>query len=260
MLVTPRMPNISRRKFLTIAGLSIPAIAGIDAGIIEPRRLQVRKLECTKGGQCRFVQLSDLHYRGDAEYTSEIVRTINGLKPEFVCFTGDLIEHKEYLGEALKFIRQIEVPVYGSPGNHDYWSGAPFPEFVRAFRETGGDWLVDQSIVIPAHDLEIHGMAWMGIHAFKPPRAARCVLMCHYPEMADTLGRKFNLILAGHSHGGQIRLPFYGPLIIPSGVGRYDLGRYPTANGPLYVNSGAGTLSTIPVRWNCPPEITVVTI
>jgi uncharacterized protein len=257
------MSNVSRRRFLKLAGLSalsLPAIAGLDAAIIEPKRLGVKHLEAVKSGRCRFVQFSDLHYRGDAAYADEVVQSINALKPEFVCFTGDLIEHKQYQAEALSFIRKIEAPVYGSPGNHDYWSGASFPDFVRVFRQTGGDWLVDQSLVLPQHDLEIHGMAWMGIHAFKRAKAGRCLLLSHYPSMADTLGRQFDLILSGHSHGGQIRLPIYGPLIIPSGVGRYDLGRFDSRCGPLYVNAGVGTLSTIPLRWNCPPEITLVTI
>ncbi len=253
------MPNISRRRFLQIAGLSLPAIAGLDVSVIEPRRLQVRHLT-TGSGRCRFVNFSDLHYRGDAHYAAQVVRAINALKPEFVCFTGDLIEHNEYVPEALSFIRQIQAPVYGAPGNHDYWSGASFPEIAKGFRATGGDWLVDRGIVLPQHDLEIHGMAWTGIHAFQPPRAGRRVLLSHYPAMADTLGQNFDLILSGHSHGGQIRLPFYGPLIIPTGVGAYDLGQFSTRFGPLYVSSGVGTLSTIPLRWNCPPEITVVTI
>jgi len=255
------MPTVSRRRFLKIAALSLPAIAGLDASVIEPKRLQIRQLRAAGGdGSCRFVQFSDLHYRGDEEYALEIVQRINDLKPQFVCFTGDLIEHKEYVPDALSFIRQIKAPVYGSPGNHDYWSGASFPDFVKVFRETGGDWLVDRSLVLSEHDLEIHGMAWVGIHAFKEPKATRRLLLSHYPAMADSLGRNFDLILAGHSHGGQIRLPFYGPLIIPTGVGNYDLGHFNTRFGPLYVNSGVGTLSTIPVRWNCPPEITVVTI
>jgi predicted MPP superfamily phosphohydrolase len=89
----------------------------------------------------------------------------------------------------------------------------------------------------------------------------RHLLLLHYPVMADFLGQlRFDLIMAGHSHGGQVRLPLIGALTLPSGVGRYDYGRYETPGGPLYVNAGIGTLSSFPVRFNCPPEITVVTI
>src|SRR5947208_252724 len=121
------MSNISRRRFLKIAGLSVPAIAGaaaLESALVEPKRLQVRHLNVGSGSGCRFVQFSDLHYRGDANYADEVVQAINNLKPQFVCFTGDLIEHKEYQAEALTYIKKIQAPVYGSPGNHDYWSGA----------------------------------------------------------------------------------------------------------------------------------------
>jgi predicted MPP superfamily phosphohydrolase len=266
------MSNFTRRKFLKIAGLSLPAMAGVHSAIIEPVRLQIRHFQANSHSlqtvaktpnhqnRCRFVHFSDLHYRGDADYAAEIVRKINELKPDFVCFTGDLIEDKKFVPEALSFIRQINTPVYGAPGNHDYWSGASFTDFQRAFRKTGGEWLVDRSLILPQYDLEIWGMGWIGIHAFKPAKADHRVLLGHYPAMADTLGMKFDLILSGHSHGGQIRLPFYGPLIIPTGVGRYDRGYFASPFGPLYVSSGVGTLSTIPLRWNCPPEITAVTI
>lgn len=238
----------------------MPAIAGVHASVIGPTRLLVRHFQASTEGRCRFVHFSDLHYRGDADYAADIVRTINELKPEFVCFTGDLIERKEFVPEALDFIRQINAPVYGSPGNHDYWSHASFTDFYSAFRHTGGEWLVDRSLVLPQHNLELHGLGWTGIHAFKPPKADRRVLLAHYPAMADTLGTHFDLILSGHSHGGQIRLPFYGPLIIPTGVGRYDLGHFTSPFGAVYVTAGVGTLSRIPLRWNCPPEITVVTM
>jgi predicted MPP superfamily phosphohydrolase len=255
------MSKITRRKFLGLTALSLPAALGANARFIEPTSLRVTKLNLRGGpGDCRFVHFSDFHHKGDAMYAAEVVHTINELAPEFVCFTGDLVEDAGFAPEALDFIRQIRAPVYGSPGNHDYGSGFPFPEVERAFAATGGAWLVDRSVVLPRRDLELVGLARGGIDAVSEQRASRRLLLMHYPGAANELrGQRFDLILAGHSHGGQVRLPFLGALIVPDGVGPYDLGYYDTPGGPLYVNAGIGTYR-LPVRWNCRPEITVVTM
>lgn len=252
------MAKISRRQFLGLSALALPAALGVDARLIEPTNLRVTNLKRGESG-CRFVHFTDFHHKGDVAYAVEVIRTINNLNPQFVCFTGDLIENTMFQSEALSFIRQIKAPVYGSPGNHDYWSGANFAEYELAFAKTGGAWLVDRNVVLPEHDLELVGMATIGIHAFKNRQAARRILLMHYPLMADSLGAKFDLILAGHSHGGQIRIPFYGAIAVPWGVGPYDLGLFETPGGPLYVNAGIGTYR-IPYRFNCRPEIAVVTI
>jgi len=253
------MVKMTRRKFLGLGALAIPAALGADARWIEPTLLRVTNLKLNGDGKCRFVHFTDFHHKGDVDYAAKVVGTINELGPEFVCFTGDLVEDRRYLEEALGFIRQIKAPVYGNPGNHDYWSQSPFVEYERAFAATGGQWLVDQSVVLPKHDLELAGMAMSGIHGIKPARAGKRILLMHYPAIADTLGHHFDLILAGHSHGGQIRLPFYGALALPWGVGLYDLGLFKTRYGPLYVNAGIGTY-WIPYRFNCRPEITLVTL
>ena len=251
---------MTRRKFLGLAALAVPAAVTADAALFEPTALRVSKLELKEGGLLRFAHFTDFHYKGDTEYATELVRAINALDPAFVCFTGDLVEDKQFAPAALTFIRQIKAPVYGAPGNHDYWAGAPFSDFEEAFASTGGEWLVDRSAVLPAHQLEIVGMGKIGIHALKAPQAARRLLLLHYPEMADRLGGpRFDLIMAGHSHGGQVRLPFVGALYLPWGVGRYDLGRFDTTGGPLYVNAGIGTYH-LPVRFNCRPELTLVTM
>lgn len=249
---------MTRRKFLALGALALPAAAGADARWIEPTSLRVTELNVGRRRDVRFVHFTDFHHKGNVGYAMEVVRTINNLAPEFVCFTGDLVEDKRFATEALGFIRQIKAPVYGSPGNHDYWSHASFADYEQAFAATGGAWLVDRSIVLPKRDLEIVGMGETGIHAFTPAMASRRILLMHYPAMADRLGRRFDLILAGHSHGGQVRLPFVGALVVPWGVGRYELGYYDTPGGPLYVNAGIGTYR-VPVRLNCRPEITVVT-
>jgi predicted MPP superfamily phosphohydrolase len=252
------MRRISRRKFLGLAALALPAAALGAQGSLETTKLRVTNLRVGPGNN-RFIHFTDFHHKGDAEYGAEVVRTINQLAPDFVCFTGDLVEEARFAPEALGFIRQIERPVFGAPGNHDFRSGVPFSDFADAFAATGGAWLADDSALLEERDLEIVGMGRKGVHGFAARRASRQVLLLHYPAVANGLGRRFDLILAGHSHGGQIRVPFVGALVVPTGVLPYDHGYYETPGGPLYVNAGIGTYR-MPFRWNCRPEITVITL
>jgi predicted MPP superfamily phosphohydrolase len=252
------MSKITRRKFLGLSALALPAALGADSSALETTTLRVTKLE--RGpGPCRFVHFSDFHYQGDTDYAAKVIRAINELTPDFVCFTGDLVEEAASAPAAFEFIRQINVPVFGTPGNHDVQSGVPFSDFENAFAATGGGWLADRTALLPQYDLELVGFGRRSIHAFKEPQAGRQILLMHYPQMANGLGRRFDLILAGHSHGGQIRLPFLGAIVLPKGVRPYEYGFYETPGGPLYVNAGIGTYR-IPFRWNCRPELTLITI
>ncbi|MBA3963779.1 MAG: metallophosphoesterase [Chthoniobacterales bacterium] len=254
------MRTLTRRKFLGLGLCALPAAAGLDGRLVEPTWLRVTKLELYPQPSTRFAHFSDFHYKGDAEYAAKIVETINGLEPEFVCFTGDLVEDKRFAPAALDFIRQIKRPVYGCPGNWDYASRADFKHYQEAFAATGGAWLEDRSVVLEKPGIELIGMGLRGVQALGEARAVRRVLLIHYPTQADRLdGRHYDLILAGHSHGGQVRLPLYGALVLPYGVGRYELGRFDSLGGPLYVSAGVGTY-LYPVRFNCRPEITVIGI
>jgi hypothetical protein len=251
---------LTRRKFLALGLGFVPIAAGVDARFGEPTWLRVSHFNLRPQPANRFVHFSDLHYKGDAEYAAKVVETINALAPDFVCFTGDLVEQVRFAPAAFDFIRQIERPVYGCPGNWDYSSGADFRDYEKAFAATGGGWLEDRSVVLEKPGLEIVGMGHRGVHSLGEPLAARQILLIHYPLQADRLdGHTYDLILAGHSHGGQVRLPFYGALKLPYGVGRYEAGRYDSVGGPLYVNVGIGTY-LLPVRFNCRPEITVIGI
>ncbi|HEV2805362.1 MAG TPA: metallophosphoesterase [Chthoniobacterales bacterium] len=252
------MSNLTRRKFLGLGALALPAVLGADSAAFETTALRVTELRHGKGN-CRFVHFTDFHYKGDSEYAAEVVRTINQLRPDFVCFTGDLVEEARFAPEAFSFIRQIESPVYGTPGNHDFQSGVSHSDFASAFAATRGAWLKDDCALLAEHELELVGFGRRGVHAFTSPRASRQVLLLHYPQVANGLGRQFDLILAGHSHGGQVRLPILGALVLPKGVGHYEHGYYETPCGPMYVNAGIGTYR-IPFRWNCPPELTLITI
>jgi predicted MPP superfamily phosphohydrolase len=263
-----KAPRISRRKFIATAMLATPCALGADAGLIEPTWLKVNRL--TVGSQKpehRFIHFTDLHYKGDHKYTQEVVNTINSLKPDFVCFTGDIIEESQFLDGALKYLGQIQAPLFGVPGNHDYWSRVSFAPIQKCFAATGGAWLLNQHRETADGKINIIGIT-NGWQLDLPPNSKKLplasdkknILLMHYPAWAKRLGgQKLDLMLAGHSHGGQVRLPFIGALVLPYNVDGYDLGRFDTPSGPLYVGSGIGWFHS-DVRFNCRPEITVIEI
>ncbi len=257
-------PRVSRRKFLAAALLVAPALLAADAAALEPTWLKVRRLRVGTGPAThRLVHFSDVHYKGNRAYLQSVVETINALKPDFVCFTGDIIEDKKFLPEALDILSGISAPLYGVPGNHDYWSQATFQPIFECFYTTGGAWLMDEQRTIADGKINLIGLSCKGDgQAVPPPNSAgKNILLMHYPAWAKRLGgRKFDLLLAGHSHGGQVRIPFYGPLIVPFAVDEYDWGLYSTPAGPLYVNAGIGYIFDYNIRFNCRPEITVIEI
>lgn len=252
--------KFSRRRLLAAAMLSSPFMAVADARWLEPEWVKIRRIRLNRDRPThRVVHFTDVHHKGDRAYLLSVVQHINQLSPDVVCFTGDLIEEQSHLAEALELIAQIRAPVYGVPGNHDFWSKAPATLFAEAFRKTGGNWLVDRRAVMPDGKLSIYGAGCLSSAqpALDLDDRLKNVFLAHYPAWVKKLKtEKFDLILAGHSHGGQFRIPFWGPLMVPFGTEEYDLGLFQTKHGPLYVNPGIGWFP-VPIRFNCRPEITV---
>lgn len=254
------MKKITRRTFLRTTVYSLAAAGTANAYFVEPEWLVVRKLILNKKPTIRIAHISDVHYNGDASYFSEVIDRINDISPDFTCFTGDLIDQRSFLRPALDILKRIQSPLYGVPGNHDYTSGASFSEIGTCFQTTGGAWLQNQEKIIIPNKLSIVGAATLNADPIRPPETPHRILLCHYPAIVDKLeGRSFDLILAGHSHGGQVRMPFVGAMVLPYGVGPYVKGLYQTSSGPLYVNVGIGVIG-FPVRFLCRPEITVIEI
>jgi uncharacterized protein len=253
--------KISRRRLIAAGLGALGVTAGGYSCCFEPTWLVTRhiRLSATKPAH-RFVHFTDLHHKGDRRYLQRVVSIINDLNPEFVCFTGDILEDAEFLPEALELMRGIRAPLYGIPGNHDYWAKIDFKVTADAFAATGGKWLMDESVL--THDRQIN---IIGVTCNKPPTVqplpgVRNILLFHYPAWVQKLsGVRFDVMLAGHSHGGQVRLPFFGPLLVPFGVTDFDLGLYRTPSGPLYVNPGIGCFYAN-VRFCCRPELALIEI
>jgi predicted MPP superfamily phosphohydrolase len=255
--------RFSRRRLIAAAIFTAPLMVLGDAKWVEPGWVRTKWLRLNSGKAAhRFVQFSDVHHKGDRAYLASVVKTINALSPEFVCFTGDLIEEQKHLDEALQILSGIKAPLYGVPGNHDYWSKVKFDGIAKSFQATGGAWLLDEQRVTSDGKFSILGATCLSFKQppLPPNPSTRNIFLMHYPAWVKKLtADKYDLMLAGHSHGGQVRIPFCGAVMVPFGVDEYELGLFHTASGPLYVNAGIGWFP-VPIRFNCRPEITVIEV
>lgn len=252
--------KLSRRKLIYSALIGAPTAVVADALAMEPEWLAVRRLRVGDGPQLRLVHFTDVHHKGDRGWLAKVVAKINSLRPDFVCFTGDLVEDSHHVPEALELLGKLEAPLVGIPGNHDYWAQVDFNAYREAFAKTGGRWLMDQAWEPDGKGVRFIGLTGGADPGLEPTPGVRNILLTHYPEHVTEMGaRKFDLMLAGHSHGGQVRIPFYGALLLPWRVGNYDLGRFDTQWGPLNVSSGIGCFY-LNIRFNCRPDVALIEV
>ncbi len=277
---------ISRRRFLKTAvggvlGLGLPAI-GASAYVtrIEPYMLDVTRLILPLRGLppafagTTIVQISDWHLGGwmAVERMMAIADVVNTLQPDIIAITGDFVTRiwAYTPGEITRILRSLQANerIVATLGNHDYWTHAPT---VRAAIREAGVTLLDNATITLRRDgaaLYLVGVddIWEEHHDLDRaladvPDGAATVLLAHEPDFADEAAAtgRIGLQLSGHSHGGQVRLPGKGALILPHLGRKYDSGLYRINGMMLYVNRGLGMVAPY-VRFNCPPEVTHITL
>lgn len=268
----------TRRRVLQGMAAAAGAALGTDALWWEPQRLVVERLSLAfpdlPAGLdgLRVVQMSDLH-RSFVVSQSEIERAVaeaNALEPELVLLTGDYVTRGvQYAEPCAAALSALRAPLgrYAVLGNHDHWVSADrvaaelryagvtiLRNQALPVRRGGTDlWLVGvDDALVRRHDLSA---AMEGV----PPGAFKVALM-HEPDMADEIAQHpVQLQLSGHSHGGQVRLPGMGPLLLPKLGRKYPMGLRQVGRLRLYTNRGVGRLR-LAIRFNCPPEITLITL
>lgn len=254
------------RRLVRGLGVVIGGVALVAAYArwVEPQWIAVRHVRLSAAPRVTLVHISDLHHKGDVRKLERIVARINAIRADAVCFTGDLVEERSALPEALAAIRKVRMPVFGIPGNHDLWAHLPADEVRAAFAATGGQWMDEAAPVVVRERLELVTLCRGAIPvagsagALTNTCVRRRVLMIHAPvELPGAGGVRWDAILAGHSHGGQVRLPWIGPVLAAFRSGEFERGLYVTPVGPLYVSPGLGTFYW-DVRLGCRPEITVI--
>jgi uncharacterized protein len=283
----PDQPSrFTRRNFLIgtgaiAAGMTLYSgeIARHEIDIV-PRTIPIANLPSPFHGY-RIVQLSDIHLDEYTEpfFFERIVRHVNALAPDLVLLTGDFITNgamtfmagRHATHRCAEIVATLTAPLrYAILGNHDVAYNAPL--VTEALTSRGTPVLINQHVAIEKNGsrlwicgLEDPGTSHPNLDLTVPADpGAPVILLSHEPDYADTVtahprGHLVDLMLAGHSHGGQIRLPFLGPLVLPPMGEKYPEGPYQFKQMQLYVNRGIGTVG-LPFRLNCPPEITVLTL
>ena len=287
---------ITRRKFLygSIITVSATAITGCVSGIITRKNIQVtyRTIELPnippafKG--LKITLASDIHSSPymSLEDMQDIAKLINALNSDVILLPGDFVtSHKNELPPIVEALRVLKAPmgVYATTGNHEFYVDADLVS--EGITDCGIKMLRNENVVLEKEGQKLYllglddindndvllyneGKSAEHIEALfnGVPENAATILMCHKPYRFDDFAKtNTGLMLSGHTHGGQIVFGKIGDrvLSLSSIASKYVAGHYEIATATkrtqMYVSRGLGTVA-LPMRFNCPPEITQITL
>lgn len=267
--------KLTRRGFLKWAG---GAVLGGAAGVgyvtkVEPEWLTVEQQMVRLPGLpvgldgYKIVQLSDFHL---FPYTSldlveKTVAKTNELAPDLVVLTGDyVLETAASIFDLAPQLAKLNPRhgIFAVLGNHDHWTEAAVVK--QGLAEQGIELLHNKGVLLNESQFLLAGVddLWSGAPDIESALAdwregVPTILLAHEPDFADDFLRdgRIQLQLSGHTHGGQVRVPGVGPVVLPRYGQKYHNGLYQIGQGQVYTNRGIGVIKPA-VRLNCPPEIT----
>ncbi|MDR7076470.1 putative MPP superfamily phosphohydrolase [Neobacillus niacini] len=286
------MPKkMKRRTFLKSTFGTFLTVLGLGSGgyfysnRIEPSLLEINKLDIKHSlipssfNGVKIVQFSDTHlgFHYNVNQLKNLVKKINQIQPDLIFFTGDLLDEPNKYDEINKIppiLQQLKAPMgkYCIYGNHDH--GGYGSEIYRNLMEISNfTVLLNESHLIKQKDGRYISLLGIDDHMLGKPDLAQAMkqvpessfklLLSHAPDVADEASTyQIHWQLSGHSHGGQVKIPFIGALVIPPYAQNYPEGYYSIGETnplSLYVNRGIGT-TRLPFRFMAKPELTVYTL
>lgn len=246
----------------------------IAPGLVSLEKVTIQDGEIQK--PMTIVLIADTHFSD--QYTPQdfqkAVDRINEQNPDLVLFLGDLFDDFEhYTGDSQEVSRMLSTisaknGKYAVYGNHDYGGGLEF-KYKDLMKAGGFTVLVNESVHVPENNVTLTGvddyLLGYGDASVveKNPIDAFNIVACHEPDVMDKImSEPVDLMVSGHTHGGQIKIPFYRYSYLPPLGEKYSAGEFffdNPAETTLYVNRGLGT-TKIPARFLSTPEVTVVRI
>ena len=228
----------------------------------------------------KVVQISDFHNTKSKKLTNDLVEEIENSKPDIIVLTGDLIDsYKLNINTAISFVKKITsiAPVYYVTGNHEARIES-YEEFKDKLEENKVIILDGKLEIIKKENSEINligiddpsfnfntyrddsTIIQDSLISIQYDKNKFSILLSHRPELIETYAKNnFDLVLSGHAHGGQIRIPFIGGLIAPNQglFPKYTSGVYEIDDTKMIVSRGIGN-SILPFRVNNRPELVVI--
>jgi hypothetical protein len=273
------MHPISRRRFLTAAG-ALGAAAFAEGFVREPTAIEVSRHEIPFPGLpaalagLRIACLTDVHLHGGVGRAARAaVEHVARERPDIVVLAGDICNKRSDLHHLTAWARDVRgtVVTVATLGNWEHHAGIDRRTAERAYAQAGVELLYNsvarirragETLTLVGIDDPVEGEPDLGASLATVGPADRTIWIVHAPGYvdrvpADTAPRPA-AILTGHTHGGQIRLPFYTPYL-PAGSGRFMAGWYHDTFAPLYVSRGIGTVF-VPARLFSPPELPLFTL
>lgn len=272
--------GMSRRRFLGLCALggAVPCAIGVYSVFVERYIVQTNRYRIRLPGLpaafegFRIVHLTDIHFGPlvSLESVREIVGRANALDADIIVCTGDFVHRRNTRDEIDAVWPELsklkaKQGVYSVLGNHDHWADT---ERSMYWMNASGQGIRHRSVPLVRSSQRIWlvgaGDFWedhIGIDVLMndvPPDECRIVL-AHNPDSADTgIKGRVDLMLAGHTHGGQVSIPFFGSPVLPVRNRNYSQGLVKSRAGfPLFISRGIGW-AILPVRCNCFPEIAVL--
>lgn len=234
---------------------------------IEPYQLETTLHQVSLGpgrNLLKVAHISDLHTKGLGAIEQRLIDVIKAYKPDLIAITGDITTPGGTPKGYEDVLAQLKAPlgVYFVRGNWEYWE--PVKELTEIFQRQG---IID----ITNKTLELDDQVWLiGFDdelAGSPdlelltelPKKTKVISLFHSPNLFNSISDKIDLALAGHSHGGQVRIPGLTSIWTPEGTGEFEAGWFQQGRAKMYVSRGIGN-SILPVRFNCRPEIAFVEV
>ncbi len=236
----------------------------LEADWLEVTHVTVRSKKLAPGTHLTIAHLSDLHVDRQSRALIQLERELREANVDLVVFTGDAINTRpgtELFRRTLAVLptRLGRVAVRG---NHDVYRWGDVDLFGQG---VATELLGDAPLLLEHGTVALCGAPFGATEAVETclahaPKEALTIFAYHTPDLVEALHTRPDLYLAGHTHGGQVRLPFYGAVITFSRFGKkYEMGRYEVNGTTLYVNRGIGFEPVMPrVRFLARPELTLL--